>query len=76
MNMDMRRYRISTEKVRKRLDGSFIIPCDPCKYFHLELQEGGGWLEICEVTGGRTIWGDEVLNKSDNCPFMEVKDNK
>ena len=32
------------------------------------------WLEICEVTGGRVIWGDEVLNKSDNCPFMEDED--
>lgn len=48
--------------------------CMSCKYFHLEVQQGGGWLEICEVTGGRTIWGDEGLNKSDNCPFMEVED--
>lgn len=48
--------------------------CELCKYFHIEVREGGGWLEICEVTGGRVIWGDEVLNKSDNCPFMEVED--
>lgn len=48
--------------------------CYLCKYFHLEVQEGGGCLEICEVTGGRTIWDDERLNKSDNCPFMEVED--
>lgn len=48
--------------------------CERCKYFHLEVQPGGGWLEICEVTGGRTIWGDEGLNKSDNCPFEEVED--
>lgn len=48
--------------------------CEQCKYFHIEVQEGGGWLEICEVTGGRTIWGDEGLNKSHNCPFMEVED--
>lgn len=27
-NMDMRRYRISTDKVRKRLDGSFIYSLD------------------------------------------------
>lgn len=27
-NMEMRRYRISTEKVRKRLDGSFIYSLD------------------------------------------------
>lgn len=46
--------------------------CMLCKYFHLEVQEGGGWLEICEVTGGRVIGSDEV--KSDNCPFMEVED--
>lgn len=44
------------------------------KYFHIEVRQGGGWLEICEVTGRRVIWGDEVLNKSDNCPFMEVED--
>lgn len=50
--------------------------CELCKYFHLEVQEGGGWLEICEVTGGQVIGSDEVLNKSDNCPFMEVEDGK
>lgn len=72
----MRRYRISTDKVRKRLDVRSSIPCELCKYFHLEVQQGGGCLEICEVTGGRTICGDEVLNKSDNCPFMEVEDRK
>lgn len=48
--------------------------CELCKYFHLEVQDGGGWLEICEATGGRTIWCDEGLNRSDNCPFMEVED--
>ena len=47
--------------------------CERCKYFHLEVQEGGGGLEICEVTGGRVIGSDEV--KSDNCPFMEVGDD-
>ena len=46
--------------------------CEKCKHLHFELQEGGGWLEICEVTGGRVIWSDEV--ESDNCPFMEVED--
>lgn len=50
--------------------------CELCKYFHLEVQQGGGWLEICEVTGGRVIGSDEGLNKSDNCPFMEVEDDK
>lgn len=55
-------------------DKKFHNQCDLCKYFHLEVQPGGGWLEICEVTGGRTIWVDEGLNKSDNCPFMEVED--
>lgn len=47
--------------------------CERCKHFHTEVREGGGWFEICEVTGRRTIWGDERLNKSDNCPFMEVE---
>lgn len=69
----MRRYRISTDNVRKRLDGSLSIPCELCKYFHLEVQEGGGLLEICEVPGGRVIGSDEGF---DNCPFMEVEDNK
>lgn len=69
----MRRYRISTDKVRKRLDVRSSIPCELCKYFHLEVQEGGGCLEICEVTGGRVIGSDEGF---DNCPFMEVEDRK
>ena len=51
-----------------------INHCELCKYYHIEVREGGGWLEICEVTGGRVIGSDEV--KSDNCPFMEVEDNK
>ena len=58
-----------------RTEGTKILNhCEPCKYFHTEVHEGGGWLEICEVTGRRTILGDEGLNKSDNCPFMEVED--
>lgn len=52
----------------------FLNHCEMCKHFHLEEQQGGGCLEICEVTGGRVIWSDEGLNKSDNCPFMEVED--
>lgn len=55
-------------------DKKVINHCEPCKHFHLEVQQGGGWLEICEATGGRVISGDEILNKSDNCPFMEVED--
>lgn len=55
-------------------DKKFHNHCELCKYFHLEVQQGGGWLEICEVTGGRVIGSDEGLNKSDNCPFMEVED--
>lgn len=40
--------------------------CEKCKYFHVEVREGGGWLEICEATGGRVIGSDEGF---DNCPF-------
>ena len=69
----MRRYRISTDKVRNRLDVRSSIPCEKCKQLHFEVQEGGGWLEICEVTGGRVIGSDEGF---DNCPFMEVSDDK
>lgn len=55
-----------------KTEGTKILNhCDPCKYFHVEVREGGGCLEICEVTGGRVIWSDEGF---DNCPFMEVKD--
>lgn len=54
-------------------DKKFHNQCNLCKYFHLEVQEGGGWLEICEVTGGRVIGSDEGF---DNCPFMEVGDDK
>lgn len=53
---------------------NFLNRCEICKYFRLEVQEGGGWLGICEVAGGRVIVSDEGLNKSDNCPFMEVGD--
>ena len=60
-----------------KTEGTKILNrCEMCKYFHVEVREGGGWLEICESTGGRTILGDEGLNKSDNCPFMEVSDDK
>lgn len=48
--------------------------CEQCKYFHTEVIDGGWWLEICDITGGRVIGSDEV--KSDNCPFMEVSDDK
>ena len=58
----------------RKVDGYSHEYCKKCKYLHFEVQEGGGWLEICEVTGGRAIGSDEV--KSDNCPFMEVKDYK
>lgn len=57
-------------------DKKFHNQCDLCKYFHLEEQQGGGLLEISEVTGGRVIGSDEGLNKSDNCPFMEVEYDK
>lgn len=57
-----------------KTEGTKILNhCDPCKYFHVEVREGGGWLEICEVTGGRVIGGNEGLNKSDLCPFEEDK---
>ena len=48
--------------------------CMLCKYFHLEVQEGGGCLGICEVAGGRPIVSDEGLNKSYNCPFMGTRE--
>lgn len=51
----------------------FHNDCEMCKYFHVEVQEGVGWLEICEVTGGRVIGSDEGF---DICPFMEVSDDK
>lgn len=57
-----------------KAEGTKILNnCERCKYFHTEVREGGGLLEICEVTGGRVIGSDEGF---DNCPFMEVKMNK
>lgn len=56
-------------------DKKFHNQCDLCKYFHLEVQQGGGWLEICEVTSGRVI-GSGEYNKSDRCPFREDKNDK
>lgn len=58
----------------RKVDGYSHEYCERCKYFHLEVQEGGGWLEICEVTGGRVIGSDEGLNKSDNCQFMGTRE--
>lgn len=58
-----------------KTEGTKIINnCERCKYFRTEVREGGGWLEICEVTGGRVIGSDEGLNKSDLCPFEEDKE--
>lgn len=48
--------------------------CELCKYFRIGVQPSGRWLEMCAATGEQVIWSDEVLNKSDNCPFMEVED--
>ena len=57
----------------RKVDGYSHEYCEKCKYLRLEVQENGGWLEICEVTGGRVIGSDEGF---DNCPFMEVEDYK
>lgn len=57
-----------------RTEGTKIINhCERCKYFHTEVREGGGCLEICEVTGGRLIGRYGELIKSDRCHFEEVK---
>ena len=58
-----------------KTEGTKILNnCELCKYFYLEVQEGGGRLGICEVTGGRPIVSDEGLNKSNNCPFMGTRE--
>ena len=57
----------------RKVDGYSHEYGEKCKYCHIEVQQGGGWLEICEVTGGRVIGSDEGFDK---CPFMEVSDEK
>lgn len=57
-------------------DKWFHNHCKLCKYFRLELQQGGGCLEICEFTGEQLIWRYGELIISDNCPLMEVEDDK
>lgn len=47
--------------------------CELCKYFHIEVRQGGRWLETCEVTGEQLVWRCGEFIKSDRCPFKEVK---
>lgn len=44
-----------------------------CKYFRMNVQASGRWLETCEVTDEQLIWRYGELIKSDRCPFKEVK---
>jgi hypothetical protein len=53
--------------------------CELCKYFHLEVQQDGGCLELCAATGEQLSWSGVRgvrYNKSDRCPFREAEDDK
>lgn len=47
--------------------------CELCEYFRLAVQQDGGCLELCSVTGEQLIWRCGEFIKSDRCPFKEVK---
>ena len=47
--------------------------CMSCKYFRINAQADGRWLETCEVTGEQLVWRYGEFIKSDRCPFKEVK---
>lgn len=47
--------------------------CVSCKYFRINVQADGRWLEMCEATSEQLIWRYGGLIKSDRCPFKEEK---
>lgn len=54
-------------------DKKFHERCEPCKYFRVGVRSGDRWLEMCAATGEQLVWRYGEFIKSDNCPFMEVK---
>lgn len=61
------------EQIGRTGDKKFHERCVSCKYFRINVQASGRWLETCEVTGEQLIWRCGEFIKSDNCPFKEVK---
>lgn len=47
--------------------------CVSCKYFRLNAQVDGRWLEMCAATGEQLVWRYGGFIKSDRCPFKEMK---
>lgn len=54
-------------------DKKFHERCESCKYFRINVQASGRWVETCEATGEQLTWRHGELIKSDNCPFKEVE---
>lgn len=63
-------------KANRTRDKKFHQHCGQCKYFRIGVQPSGRWLEMCAATGEQLIWRCGGLIKSDNCPFVEVIDDK
>lgn len=57
-------------------DKKFHTYCVSCKYFRMNVQASGRWLETCELTGEQLIWRCGEFIKSDRCPFKEEEDGK
>lgn len=51
----------------------FLERCVSCKYFRMNVQANGRWLEMCAATGEQLNWRYGEFIKSDRCPFKEVK---
>ena len=54
-------------------DKKFHTYCASCKYFRMNVQASGRWLEMCAATGEQLIWRYGELIKSDRCPSKEDK---
>lgn len=57
--------------------------CEQCKYYYLRARGKSGYSDICEISGERMDYGEckdgwyyNGLTRPDNCPLMEVEDDK
>ena len=53
--------------------------CEQCKYYYIRVRENGGYSDICELSGERIDadgWCYDGEKRPDNCPLMEVSDDK
>ena len=58
--------------------------CEACRYFGSRPHPRGGWMDLCELCGERIDadgckddgWCYDGNKRPDNCPLMEVTDDK